>query len=126
VVELSIEQGDLVVEVRGWSRLWTFKRRLRVPLSQISAVRWDPTVAKGWWKGWRIPGTHIPGAIVAGTFYRRGGREFWDVRDGSNAVTIELERSRYRRLVVDVVDPSNTVRRINETLGRAGLRVPRV
>ena len=119
MVELSIEQGDLVVEIRGWSRLWAFKRHLRVPLSQIRAVRWDPTVAKGWWKGWRVPGTHIPGVITAGTFYRRGGRDFWDVRGGSKAVTIELERGKYRRLVVEVADPQSTVTRINEALGPA-------
>ena len=118
MVELSIDQGDLLVEVRGWSRLWTFKRQLQLPLSNIKAVRWDPAVAKGWWKGWRVPGTHIPGVIVAGTFYRRGGRDFWDVRNGSKAVTIELEGSTYRRLVVDVVDPQEAVTMINEALGR--------
>jgi hypothetical protein len=47
-VAISFEQGDMVVEVRGWSKLWAFKRRLRVARSQIRAVRWDPTVAKGW------------------------------------------------------------------------------
>ena len=119
MVELSIEQGDLIVEVRRWSRLWAFKRRLRVPLSQIRAVRWDPTVARGWWKGWHVPGTHLPGVIVAGTLYRRGGRDFWDVQGGSRAVTIELENAPYRRLVVDVADPPSTVARINDALGRA-------
>ena len=40
----------------------------------------------------------FPGVIIAGTFFRGGRREFWDVRDGSKAVTIELERGKYRRL----------------------------
>jgi hypothetical protein len=118
MVDLSIDQGELRVDVRGWSRLWAFKRRLRVPLSKIRAARWDPAVARGWWKGWRLPGTHIPGVIVAGTFYRRGGREFWDVRAGPNAVTIELEGGKYRRLVVEVANPEDAVRTINEALGR--------
>jgi hypothetical protein len=119
MVELSIDQGDVLIEVRGWSRLWALKSRLRVPLSHVRAVRWDPTVVRGWWKGWRLPGTHIPGVIVAGTLYRRGGKEFWDVRDGSKAVTIELERDRYAQIVVEVAEPQRVVDVINEALGRA-------
>jgi hypothetical protein len=119
MVELSIEQGNVVVEVRGWSKLWALKRHLRFPLSHVRTVRWDPTVAKGWWKGWGVRGTHIPGVIIAGTFYRRRGRDFWDVRGGSNAVIIELEGGKYRRLVVDVADPPGTVTMIREALGRA-------
>ena len=119
MVDLLIQHGDLVVEVRGWSKLWAFKRHLRVPLSDIGTVWVDPNAAKGWWRGWRWPGTNIPGVITAGTFYRRGKREFWDVRRGGSAVTIELERGKYTRLVVDVADPRATVTRINEALGRA-------
>jgi hypothetical protein len=116
VVELSIERDDLVVDVRGWSRLWTLRRRLRIPLSRIKAVRADPEALRGWWKGWRLLGTHVPGVIVAGAFHRRGGREFWDVRRGHHAVTIELESDRYRRLVVDVADPPTVVATIDEAL----------
>ena len=81
-MDLSIQHGDLIVEVRGWSKLWAFKRYLRVPLSDIRTVWLDPNATKGWWRGWRWPGTNIPGVITAGTFYRRGKREFWDVRRG--------------------------------------------
>ena len=120
MVDLSITQGDVVVAVRGWSTVWALKRRLRFPLTRVRAVRWDPAVAKGWWKGWRVLGTHIPGVIVAGTFYRRGGREFWDVRgSGSKALTLELDQCPYRRLVVDVADPPGTVALINAALGRS-------
>jgi len=121
MVEMSIDRGDLLVEVQGWSKLWALKRRFRVPLAHIKAVRWDPAVGKGWWKGWRAPGTHIPGVIAAGTFYRGGRREFWDIRTGRKAVTIELEGDSYRRLVVDVADPRATVAMINEALGRPSL-----
>ena len=118
MVELSVERGDLVLEIRGWSKLWALKKQLRVPLAEIRAVQRDPQAAKGW-KGWRMPGTHIPGVIAAGTFYRRTGREFWDVRSGSEAVTIELDRGKYRRVVVDVADPESAIRRIEEARRRA-------
>lgn len=119
MVELAIEKDGLVLKVRGWSKLWALKRQMRFPLSNVGVVRWDPAVAKGWWKGWRVPGTHVPGVIVAGTYYRRGGREFWDIRDGRKALTIDLKHAKYRRLVVDVEDPQGVVTMINEALGRA-------
>ena len=100
----------------GWSRLWAFRRRLRVPLSHVVTARWDPPAARELWKGWQLLGTHIPGAIAAGMYYRRGGREFWDVRRGRNAVVIELRGNTYRRLVVDVEDPPAAVRMIAEAL----------
>ena len=113
-----MDGGNLLVQVRGWSRLWTFKRHLSFPLSHIKAVRSAPPVGRDWWKGWRLLGTHIPGVIVAGTFYRHDGREFWDVRDGSRAVMVELQGAKYRRLIVEVADPQATVTMINEALRR--------
>jgi hypothetical protein len=119
MVEFSIEGYELAVAVRGWSRLWALKSQLRLPLSHVRAVRWDPSVARGWWKGWRLPGTHIPGVIVAGTYYRDGAREFWDVRGGGNAVVVELERDPYARIVVEVADPPVALAMIERALGRA-------
>ena len=116
MVRLSIDRGHVQLDVLGWSRLWAFKRRLRVPLSHIVTARWDPTAAKELWKGWQLIGTHIPLVIAAGMYYRRGGREFWDVRSGRKAVVIELRGNSYRRLVVDVPDPSAAVRMISEAL----------
>jgi hypothetical protein len=49
-------------------------------------------------------------------YYRAGGREFWDVRSGRQAVVIELRGNRYRRLVLDVQDPPAAVRMIAEAL----------
>jgi len=119
MVELSIEGHELAVEVRGWSRLWALKSHLRLPLAHVRAVRWDPSVARGWWKGWRLPGTQIPGVIVAGTYCRNGAWEFWDVRGGSKALVIELERDPYARIVVEVADPPAALARIERALGRA-------
>jgi hypothetical protein len=116
MVRLSIDGDNVRVDVLGWSRLWAFKRRLRVPVSHIVTARWDPPAAREWWKGWQLLGTHIPGLIAAGMYYRAGGREFWDVRSGRQAVVIELRGNSYRRLVLDVQDPPAAVRMIAEAL----------
>ncbi|NUT42119.1 MAG: hypothetical protein HOV86_19260, partial [Thermoactinospora sp.] len=41
---------------------------------------------------------------------------FWDVRDGSKAVVIELADERYARLVVEVADPRATVTRVEQAI----------
>ena len=117
MVEISIQDGRAVFEVQGWSRLWALRSRVTVPLTSIRAVRRaDPDVVRGWWKGLRLPGTHVPGIIVAGTFYQGSKRHFWDVRRPARAIEVELAGAAYDRLVVDVADPDAAVERLRAAI----------
>ena len=77
-MDLSIAEGKLMLNVQGADKLWAFKSSLEIPLVHITGVRADPKVARGWWRGMRMPGTSVPGVITAGTFYQDGKRVFWD------------------------------------------------
>ncbi|HEU4698927.1 MAG TPA: hypothetical protein VFS40_07100 [Gemmatimonadales bacterium] len=68
----------------------------------------------------RLPGTHIPGIITAGTFLQDGRRTFWDVHDAERAIVVELEGERYDRLVVEVEHPMAVVSRIQAALAASG------
>ncbi len=92
MVELSISGGNLLLHVQGADRLWAFKSSLEIPLQHIASIRADSGIAHGWWHGWRVPGTQIPGVITAGTFYQDGQRVFWDVHNPDNTVVIESAR----------------------------------
>lgn len=106
MVEIHADSEHLTIDVRGWHQLWAFKRRLEIPRSAVRAVRRLPADAlSGLWKGWRVPGTHLPGVIVAGTYYRGGERHFWDVSNADRALEIELVGQSYDRLFVEVPDP---------------------
>jgi hypothetical protein len=109
MVDLSISGGNLVLNVRGADKLWAFKSSLEIPLQHVAGIRADPSIAKGWWHGWRLPGTSVPGVITAGTFYQDGKRVFWDVHNPDNTVVIELRDERYNQLVVEVEDPNAAV-----------------
>ena len=109
MVDLSISGGNLVIAVRGADKLWAFKSSLEIPLQHVAGIRADPSVARGWWHGLRIPGTNIPGVITAGTFYQDGKRVFWDVHNPDNTVIIELHDERYNELIVEVADPNAAV-----------------
>jgi hypothetical protein len=112
MVEISVENGLLHLEVKGLDKLWAFKGHLEIPLEHIRSVRHDPKAASGWWHGIRMPGSQLPGVITAGTFYQHGERVFWDVHDPNKAIVIELDDERYNELVIEVENPEFAVDRI--------------
>lgn len=116
MVDLSIAEGKLTLHVRGTDKLWAFKSSLEIPLIHITGVRADPETARGWYHGIRMPGTSVPGVITAGTFYQDGKRVFWDVHHPEKTIVIDLHDERYNELVVEVDDPEEAVRFIQNSL----------
>jgi hypothetical protein len=116
MVQISITDDHLHLEVKGMDKLWAFKSQLDIPLRHIRNVRHDPSAVSGWWHGIKAPGTNIPGVITAGTFYQHGLRVFWDVHDPAQSVIIELHDERFGELVVEVNDPLFAVEQIKARL----------
>ncbi|GAA2243465.1 hypothetical protein GCM10010232_33090 [Streptomyces amakusaensis] len=108
MAQINVDGGRLIVEITGMNRVWALKKRLDIPLAHVRGATADPGIAMEP-KGIRAPGTHFPRFITSGTFYKDGERVFWDVRDSSKAVVVELAGERYTRLVVQVDDPRATV-----------------
>jgi hypothetical protein len=118
MVEVAIHGTHVLIEVKGLDKLWAFKGQLEIPVAHIRGVRADPTIARGWWKGIKAPGTSIPGVIRAGTFYQDDKRVFWDVHDPDKTVVIDLHDERYDQLIVEVADPAATVSQLSAVLTR--------
>jgi len=116
MVEITLSGSALHLEVKGLDKLWAFKGRLEIPIVNIRGARADPSIALGWWKGIKAPGTSIPGVIRAGTFYQHEKRIFWDVHDPEKTVVIDLHDERYDQLIVEVSDPEATVDRISRAI----------
>jgi hypothetical protein len=116
---ISVGARALTVRFRGIHRFWTLKRRLDVSLESIVDARVDPALAARE-PGLRLLGAELPGVIVAGRFISNGERAFWDVRNPSKAVVIELRGERYARLVVEVDDPEAVVDAIHHALAERG------
>ena len=115
MTEVSIAEKKLIVEMKGWDKLWALKSRLEIPLEHIKAVRVDAEIATHV-KGLRTLGTHVPGVITAGTFRQEGDRVFWNVHQPEKVIVIELHDERYAKLVIEVADPPATVATINHAL----------
>ena len=109
MVVISVRGDKLRLQVKGLDKLWAMRSRLDIPIASIRSARVDPEVAHGLWKGVSAPGTHIPGFIIAGTFYQDDKRIFWDVKDPEKTVVIELVGQRYDQVIVEVRDPQAAV-----------------
>ena len=116
MANLAIDGGDLLVTLPGWDALWAMKRELRVPLRAVVGVRHDPVLASQWPRGLRVPGSHLPGLLTAGSYWqpgRPGTWTFWSVRHPQRAIVVDLDAGHYRRLVLEVADPDAAVRLVD-------------
>jgi|SRR5881227_2460211 len=117
MARVVLTERELVVEVEGIDKVFALKSRLVIVLDHVRGATADPGIAREW-KGPHAPGALLPGVIVAGTFHHQGERVFWDVRNPANAIVIELDHEKYRRLVIGVDDPAATVAAIEAALDR--------
>jgi hypothetical protein len=118
MVDISIQGDRIRLEVQGWDKLWALRSQLEFPLAHIRSVRKDPEPALGWWHGFRLAGTNLPGVLTAGMFYQHGGAVFYDVHDPERTIVFELEHEHFQQLVVEVKDPVAAVAQVNQALAR--------
>ena len=103
---VEVHGDHLVVDVRGAEKAMMLLSRLRVPLEHVQGAEIDPEVEHTLWRGWRIPGVHLPGI------------RFYDVHGHpERTIVIHLKDETYDRLIVEVQDPAEVVAKINEAVG---------
>lgn len=117
MVTVTLGSTTAIFTVEGLDKLWALRSRLELPLAHITGVRADPSVAQGWWHGFRLGGTNVPGILTAGTFYHEGGFVFWDVHDPGRTIVVDLVHEHYRALVIEVDDPVRTVAELRSRIG---------
>lgn len=110
-----IQDEKLIIKLSFWSRVWSMKSHLEFPLEQVVGATHDSGIEREQ-KGFRAPGTHFPRLITAGTYYLKGEKSFWNIRNGDNAVVIRLRGAKYQQVVIETGDPAATERLINGAL----------
>ncbi len=113
MTEVSVSENKLIMEIKGWHKLWAFKGRLEVPLQNIIDSR--PATSERV-RGFRFPGTYIPWVITAGSYYGKEGWVFWDVCNLKQAIALNLRANRYSKLVVEVRNPQQTLALVQQAL----------
>src|SRR5439155_11418390 len=113
VVDIHIVDDRVVFNVEGLDKLWAFRSELEIPLAHIDGVEINHDEVGRWWHGLKMFGTELPGLFAAGTFYYHGELVFWDVRNPASTVIVSLQHERYKKLIVEVVDPTATAAMVN-------------
>jgi hypothetical protein len=103
---IIITTNAVRIEITGWDKIWSFKGSLTIPKDSISSVSKHDGKLKP--PFWRCPGTAIPKLIIAGTYYGRGRKEFWNTHF-KGAIVFDLKNMEYTRIVVDVADPNKVL-----------------
>jgi len=103
---VEVHEDHLVVDVRGTEKAMRLLSRLRIPLEHVQGAEADPEIEHTLWRGWRIPGIHLPGI------------RFYDVHGHRDkTIVIHLKDETYGRLIVEVEDPAAAVAKINDAVG---------
>ena len=115
-VSVTIDADGVHVRPHGLDVLWCLSSGVTVPIEAVEGTQAVPTSALPP-RGFRLPGSYIPGVITAGSYGTGDNRTFWDVRRGDPVLVITCtEGSPYRQIVLEVDDARATAARLRSRL----------
>jgi len=113
VARIRREGDEVVVRLNDLEKAGALSGDVRVSASSVRSARVTEHPFREL-RGWRMPGTGIPGVIALGTWRYDGGRDFVAVYRGGPAVIVELEGTEPRRLIVSAHDAADVVTSLSE------------
>ncbi len=112
MVSVTANENEFVFDILGSHKFWAFENKIRVPKDKILRA-YQSQDEFSFWIGWKMPGTQIPWLITAGTYIKKGKRNFWDVCNKKNAIIVELKDSNFSKLIIEVENPRETMQILN-------------
>ena len=106
--KLAFQQTELIITFSTGEKMAALHGTMVVPLANIIGAE---VLGKGWWTslGLRVPGTALPGLVIAGTYLKKGDRAFVSWKRGRQVLQVNLTGYGYDRLVVGVDDAEEWV-----------------
>ena len=117
MAQLDVEGDLLVVRLGIIDAMLSMRSTMRFPLTSVKNVYVDP-VAGEEPKGFKAPGTAIPGTLTKGTFHFDGVKTFWNIWRGTLVVVVELSNEKFDRLVIEQAYPEAIVGKILSAIER--------
>jgi hypothetical protein len=85
------------------------RAKISLPKKDITSIHFEPSFSD--WRKWevRMPGTHAPRLLLAGSYWTEEGWDFMYIRrpqrglfkpEVENVLVIETDQNRYRRVIV--------------------------
>jgi hypothetical protein len=112
MVSVTSNENSFIFDIQGSHKFWAFENKITVSKNKIIRAYQNPDEFT-LWIGWKMPGTQVPWVITAGTYIKKGKRNFWDVCNKKNAIIVELTDSYYHKLIVEVENPEKILSELN-------------
>ena len=117
MAKVTVENGQLVINIEGLRKVGTLKNKLLIPLENVERAMIDLEAWKNTPKPFqKIAGTDSYGIYFGGTFKQNGKKIFYDLGKKDFAVVIKLKNAKYDRLIIGVDEPKKIVNLINGSL----------
>jgi hypothetical protein len=112
MVTIQKIDNHFLFEVKGMHKLWAFKSEIKIPCEHVLKAYQDDGIVNGR-RGFRFPGTSIPGIIHAGTYLNNGETNFWDVSNTDDAIVKDLKDEAYHQIIIQVENPLEAINLLN-------------
>jgi len=122
MARVKVENGQLVINMKGVRKFFAMKSEVSVPLASVESVttglKWNevPNILD------KVLGTNSNELYYGGTF-REGGfwnaegdKLFFDLRRKEEAIVITLNDEEFKRLIIGCETPEDTVAIIQQAL----------
>ncbi len=119
MTEVELTESTLIIHVRGIDKILALRSHLEIPLTHVrGAAPLDAQTQADLRQSLRVPGTYLPGVIIAGSYWQWSNHEwmFWDVEHPEQAVVITVDHEKFTRLVIEVADPAATIATISAAI----------
>jgi hypothetical protein len=115
MAELGLAPDALRVKLSFGEKLAALHGDVSVPWSKVRGAQ---VLDRKWWQqlGLRVPGTAVPGLIIAGTYVWRADKAFVYWRRGQQVIQINLDDAKYTRIVLGVADAELAADQVNTAL----------
>ena len=114
--QIEIKDDEIVIRLGFWQRLAAVHGDVHIPATSIRGAvvadeKWVRTL------GFRVPGTALPGLIIAGTYIKPKDSAFvyWK-RGDKSLLQLNLSGRPYNRVFIGVDDAAALADQINDAL----------
>src|SRR5690554_2149773 len=85
-MKVFTDKKDICIEMHGREQLWAVRAKVRVPVDTIKDIRFEEKFQD--WRKWqvRMPGTHAPRLLLAGSYWTELGWDFLYIKRPSRFI----------------------------------------
>ena len=117
---LTTNNEGICLELHGREQLWALRAKINVLSDTITDIQFMPLFSD--WHKWeiRMPGTSIPGKLLAGSYWTEEGWDFLYIKSPrgfnkplvDNVLVIETKQERYKRIIIssDLAESSGIIK----------------